>query len=225
MRNARSDRSFQFSPRARGCSFTRSKVLFLNGVFPACAGMFPTGDWWCTIEWCFPRVRGDVPVSGPLGSHSDQFSPRARGCSELWREQPHLRTVFPACAGMFRRAFPHDQKSERFPRVRGDVPIGFGFSAGRPGFSPRARGCSPQRMATHHLRLVFPACAGMFLVHGQRDLSERCFPRVRGDVPSFHLAADQATRFSPRARGCSRAHQHRLPAKPVFPACAGMFPF
>ena len=49
------------------------------------------------------------------------------------------------------------------------------------------------------------------------------FPRVRGDVPSFHLAADQATRFSPRARGCSLFALSLLISGIVFPACAGMF--
>ena len=49
------------------------------------------------------------------------------------------------------------------------------------------------------------------------------FPRVRGDVPSFHLAADQATRFSPRARGCSGVKGTMAGTAMVFPACAGMF--
>ena len=73
--------------------------------------------------------------------------------------------------------------SDRFPRVRGDVP-----ATDRPkhtwySFSPRARGCSPAWDALAAAANVFPACAGMFLPFVPARAVPLRFPRVRGDVP------------------------------------------
>ena len=51
-----------FSPRARGCSPLRTGWHSLPKVFPACAGMFPHAGLVLGGKFCFPRVRGDVPV-------------------------------------------------------------------------------------------------------------------------------------------------------------------
>ena len=50
-----------------------------------------------------------------------------------------------------------------------------------------------------------------------------CFPRVRGDVPSFSSLLRLPCKFSPRARGCSPDNPIITTTPPVFPACAGMF--
>ena len=132
--------------------------------------------------------------------------------------------VFPACAGMFLPS-PHKISCALcFPRVRGDVPFSGLVLHQSGGFSPRARGCSPQRMATHHLRLVFPACAGMFRIHRLVCGVNSSFPRVRGDVPIAQAFFNTSPRFSPRARGCSLMMRFHYQALLVFPACAGMFP-
>ena len=212
-----------FSPRARGCSsfFFCSSAFLL--VFPACAGMFLARVLRPGQMLCFPRVRGDVPFWQMDARWEDQFSPRARGCSSVHLAQGPLEVVFPACAGMFRRKPRSRCWPCGFPRVRGDVPdtnIDLRFPRK---FSPRARGCSRGFRTLKRTHGVFPACAGMFRRGGVCFITWTGFPRVRGDVPSFHLAADQATRFSPRARGCSQ-HPRRRPIKSqVFPACAGMF--
>ena len=52
-----------FSPRARGCSEGDHGRIFAGHVFPACAGMFRGGGDYRGWFWCFPRVRGDVPLS------------------------------------------------------------------------------------------------------------------------------------------------------------------
>ena len=70
-----------------------------------------------------------------------------------------------------------------FPRIRGDVPGTSTPTVFNHGFSPHTRGCSPQRMASYHLRLVFPAYAGMFLYDKNISHFGQCFPRIRGDVP------------------------------------------
>ena len=50
-----------------------------------------------------------------------------------------------------------------------------------------------------------------------------CFPRVRGDVPTFRQVSMLILPFSPRARGCSEDAELRADWEAVFPACAGMF--
>ena len=133
-----------FSPRARGCSALVEALNVLAPVFPACAGMFPRSG----------------SVSNPAGP----FSPRARGCSALWNVLESLGGVFPACAGMFLLLICEESCTQRFPRVRGDVPIPGESNGHLIRFSPRARGCSERTALRQFLCRVFPACAGMFRV-------------------------------------------------------------
>ena len=71
----------RFSPRARGCSRGFYRSLWLESVFPACAGMFRARHGKPPRRGSFPRVRGDVP-----------------GIKWGWE---NIIKVFPACAGMF----------------------------------------------------------------------------------------------------------------------------
>ena len=73
----------RFSPRARGCSELAEAWYKHVTVFPACAGMFLSLKPTPTRSYRFPRVRGDVPVTGSSGGPFTMFSPRARGCSRL----------------------------------------------------------------------------------------------------------------------------------------------
>ena len=52
----------------------------------------------------------------------------------------------------------------------------------------------------------------------------KCFPRVRGDVPRTLVQNPNGVGFSPRARGCSHLFDLAEVSPEVFPACAGMFP-
>ena len=163
------------------------------------------------------------PSSKPAHQGKRWFSPRARGCSGKFTVTVARLLVFPACAGMFRvRYFGHVQQ-ERFPRVRGDVPIQAIASEAKTPFSPRARGCSEFAKALGVSHDVFPACAGMFLMVFAFQAALWSFPRVRGDVPYLNLVVKPEKMFSPRARGCSGIESPRAGAQYVFPACAGMF--
>ena len=51
----------------------------------------------------------------------------------------------------------------------------------------------------------------------------KCFPRVRGDVPNPAMWILLSAWFSPRARGCSSNTTATASHAHVFPACAGMF--
>ena len=136
-----------FSPRARGCSDLFVGLIEKIKVFPACAGMFRGVQLAVGVARCFPRVRGDVPLIGPLLDLVVEFSPRARGCSEDDQMLLTMVDVFPACAGMFRPFWSRSVNRRRFPRVRGDVP---------------SRSCF-----LILVMVVFPACAGMFRTSGQ----------------------------------------------------------
>ena len=51
----------------------------------------------------------------------------------------------------------------------------------------------------------------------------KCFPRIRGDVPAGNGTIATALRFSPHTRGCSGRQIDMDNALVVFPAYAGMF--
>ena len=110
-----------------------------------------------------------------------------------------------------------------FPRMRGDVPIRCNQKWFVHAFSPHARGCSRWDNALADAKLVFPACAGMFLMLCNPCYGRTGFPRMRGDVPLLHSLDDIIIGFSPHARGCSQFPFGRGSGDPVFPACAGMF--
>ena len=116
------DWHWEFSPRARGCSYAFACHNVGFTVFPACAGMFLREAPRSTFEDSFPRVRGDVPSLLTCLRLFPRFSPRARGCS----------IPIASCA-VYRGGFP---------RVRGDVPHLMNALFAHLGFSPRARGCS-----------------------------------------------------------------------------------
>ena len=98
-----------FSPRARGCSVFGDGGIAHVAVFPACAGMFLPGRRRVSTRICFPRVRGDVPVT---------------------KTQEYFEAnVFPACAGMFPMGGSSEVIKSGFPRVRGDVPDATCFGA------------------------------------------------------------------------------------------------
>ena len=118
--------------------------MFGGHVFPACAGMFLACRADPNSPLGFPRVRGDVPTCKLNKLTQLGFSPRARGCSEASIVLLVVLFVFPACAGMFLIQAQKLLVSQRFPRVRGDVPIGFCNILNDVQFSPRARGCSSE---------------------------------------------------------------------------------
>ena len=68
-------------PRARGCSCPSIRQRPDRPVFPACAGMFRPNMIQAPLIGRFPRVRRDVPSWAALSTAAALFSPRTRGCS------------------------------------------------------------------------------------------------------------------------------------------------
>ena len=152
----------------------------------------------------FPRIRGDVPWSRPLGDIEGQ--------------------VFPAYAGMFRDTHGMPHMSGGFPRIRGDVPILGDDTEDTPMFSPHTRGCSPDIRQSISPAAVFPAYAGMFPACRAPPSGPPSFPRIRGDVPTQSGCLTASASFSPHTRGCSPRYLYVPTQQQVFPAYAGMFP-
>ncbi len=65
----------EFSPRMRGCFSNRSTWMRLDAVLPAYAGMFLELRGFFSLDFCSPRVCGDVS-GGILGAPEDGCSPR-----------------------------------------------------------------------------------------------------------------------------------------------------
>ena len=70
-----------FSPHTRGCSCVTPSNKEFSAVFPAYAGMFPTGPHAGFETSRFPRIRGDVPEPRRIAHDQRPFSPHTRGCS------------------------------------------------------------------------------------------------------------------------------------------------
>ena len=101
-----------------------------------------------------------------------QFSPRTRGCSGRFTCLSQTPPVFPAHAGMFLVFDRYHITIMCFPRARGDVPDPTERLLSKMPFSPRTRGCSVKFRYQTCFFAVFPAHAGMFLMH----VCEVCHP-------------------------------------------------
>ena len=151
------------------------------------------------------------------------FSPHTRGCSFFLARWAIFGGVFPAYAGMFRRARGFSGGEKRFPRIRGDVPLAAAQTIVPIAFSPHTRGCSGIATVLRAGAWVFPAYAGMFRVCRVCRRVLVGFPRIRGDVPGFMAMTAFKPVFSPHTRGCSEGEITYQGLVVVFPAYAGMF--
>ena len=111
-----------------------------SGVFPAHAGMSPLSACDPIAPNGFPRPRGDELGSTTPPKWSNAFSPPMRGCAQIAVDCPRCRVVFPAHAGMSRRAWNRTCSASRFPRPCGDEPTPDCRARTTPWFSPPARG-------------------------------------------------------------------------------------
>ena len=113
-----------FSPHTRGCSAVSKAVSRAWSVFPAYAGMFRADMGVMANLLGFPRIRGDVPANSNSSWVNSEFSPHTRGCSVNESAFVLDAGVFPAYAGMFLSVPCATVSRSRFPRIRGDVPVG-----------------------------------------------------------------------------------------------------
>ena len=211
-----------FSPQARGWTDARLHRIPGGEVFPAGAGMDPTGFTPRQPRGGFPRRRGDGPTGQEDGIIYHLFSPQARGWTRYTLLTKQLEQVFPAGAGMDPYHHRGGVAEDSFPRRRGDGPAPRRISIGQTLFSPQARGWT---FCGSYPRLppsVFPAGAGMDPGQALTGQALTGFPRRRGDGPYTPTSCPLSTPFSPQARGWTFMRIVGALSPRVFPAGAGM---
>ena len=132
------------------------------------------------------------------------------------------RLGFPAHAGMDLYRNRYQPMVMRFPRPRGDGPLGPVEAEAGTLVSPPTRGwtsLSRPRRRTHE---GFPAHAGMDPVTHATRWTAVWFPRPRGDGPWSDHARPRQTWVSPPTRGWTLVSELLLLGSHGFPAHAGM---
>ena len=181
---------------------------------PSCAGARPHS---------LPRIRGGVSVCSCHIRQLRRSSPHTRGCFQALSRGPHCRVVFPAYAGVFLGSEFSVWRRSSLPRIRGGVSNVHDRISATETSSPHTRGCFSISPCHSHMYPVFPAYAGVFLLHRRRLLDRLRLPRIRGGVsPSFDTKCQQS-KSSPHTRGCFPLHRDYEHGERVFPAYAGVF--
>ena len=89
-------------------------------------------------------------------------------------------------------------------------------------FSPHVRGWSFLFLHLSQFQLLFPACAGVILIHFQAFVVTWPFPRMCGGDPMNGDLYNSRLGFSPHVRGWSLQTQKFYWQRWLFPACAGV---
>ena len=89
------------------------------------------------------------------------------------------------------------------PRACGDVPNLLSITCKGIQFTPRLRGCTQERRASDFAAAIYPAPAGMYLVHFSLRVLKGNLPRACGGVPYFPNTCLSRCCFTPRLRGCT----------------------
>ena|SRR5690606_16101958 len=112
----------RFTPHARGSTAGSHWPRTRPQVYPACAGIDPSGTHrWSTLKR-LPRMRGDRPRPEGTRASGKRFTPHARGSTVNSTRSSAASYVYPACAGIDRVFFTVSKFSSRLPRMRGDRP-------------------------------------------------------------------------------------------------------
>ena len=86
----------KYSPHKRGWSQYKFWQYLSLFVFPAQAGMIPTGCLFAEHTLRIPRARGDDPISRSICGWGEKYSPRKRGWSYVFGTYMLFWWVFPA---------------------------------------------------------------------------------------------------------------------------------
>ena len=192
------------SPPTRGWTPLPGGPDPANDGFPAHAGMDHSTPPRAASPAGFPRPRGDGPQRTTTGCCSATVSPPTRGWT-LWQpNQRHCLAGFPAHAGMDPRTRTPRKRCTRFPRPRGDGPLGHHDLAILAEVSPPTRGWTLGASTPPTAAVGFPAHAGMDPPPGSAPGSCIWFPRPRGDGPSCCRRIFTRPTVSPPTRGWTR---------------------
>ena len=150
-------------PHARGWTLFVSSAYTRHVVSPARAGMDPGRCVYIGTTECFPRTRGDGPVTSPNVISRASFPPHARGWTQtvIWEEK--FGDVSPARAGMDPACISTVTPAGGFPRTRGDGPDEDEKRWRRVRLPPHARGWTLEEEKPLDIACASPARAGMDL--------------------------------------------------------------
>ncbi|CCH29285.1 hypothetical protein BN6_19655 [Saccharothrix espanaensis DSM 44229] len=233
------------SPRERGWSVHVPLAGDIARVFPARAGVVHPQEDHQSYAERLPRASGGGPPVWSFADAAMPSSPRERGWSGLdlrkgpagWvfparagvvRRAPHMpRTlvaVFPARAGVVPRLTPRPADLVGLPRASGGGPSIPSASASVQWSSPRERGWSRSGPVERFGDDVFPARAGVVRPRRTHASPRGSLPRASGGGPFTVVAPMTVVTSSPRERGWSVLQVLVGRGLEVFPARAGVVP-
>ncbi len=128
-------------------------------------------------------MRGDRPLFPHVKTQAGKFTPHARGSTAHSLSFLIISLVYPACAGIDLVSLEPRVVLMGLPRMRGDRPDPVLVVLVKAEFTPHARGSTRSHTDRDGIRRVYPACAGIDLVHCFCGLQLHCLPRMRGDRP------------------------------------------
>ena len=203
-----------------------SRVTIINAITdhgsPAHAGMVPSEHHAPDPQSWFPRPRGDGPCSCPKAAPPPRVPPPTRG----WSAQDHDKSLpqrgSPAHAGMVPYRQDPVMALLRFPRPRGDGPLGCRAPPPRHRVPPPTRGWSQVTGRRLVADSGSPAHAGMVPGHWPPSRGRQRFPRPRGDGPRSRRSRRGSSRVPPPTRGWSVALGRQARDLVGSPAHAGM---
>ena len=133
-------RTRRFTPHARGSTGKGWKSCSQERVYPACAGIDrpPIQVPYATTG--LPRMRGDRPAREMAFPETLEFTPHARGSTELGLQTISKADVYPACAGIDLIWAGSTSSCLSLPRMRGDRPPFQERITEEKRFTPHARG-------------------------------------------------------------------------------------
>jgi len=167
-------------------------------------------------------MRGDPPHNHILLSPHTSSTPHARGSTLFLFCRYKGQTVYPACAGIHPFPAPCLGYKPRLPRMRGDPPAPDVHIGSHIGSTPHARGSTVLNLYDTEAVKVYPACAGIHLLH--KTLAHYCkrLPRMRGDPPKELGRPFFPGQSTPHARGSTLRIFCAEVVSWVYPACAGI---
>ena len=211
-------------PHTRGWTRHGLPPGVASDASPAHAGMDRGRSWGDLCFRGFPRTRGDGPSSSSDAFPSPALPPHTRGWTRWISGRRLSRWASPAHAGMDRSSSTSGPCSPRFPRTRGDGPIGQSRRGLPRRLPPHTRGWTLALLAGRVDEGASPAHAGMD--PGPFPSGSWCprFPRTRGDGPAHRAHRGHPAGLPPHTRGWTLAGEGDVHQDRASPAHAGMDP-
>ena len=148
------------SPHARGARMEKTKVTYVDGIIPACAGSTPRARHRDVHRRDHPRMRGEHSPERQSRTNQLGSSPHARGALHRLVGRVDVVGIIPACAGSTFHTRAGANSRRDHPRMRGEHSPLHDRTFSPTGSSPHARGALVYEMCRLNPSGIIPACAG-----------------------------------------------------------------